>query len=155
MRKLPYLFLLACLLAPALVFPAPNQPASGSDQALQAANQDLEAAQKEVQKLRDAWDKTRLEATLYDQRAKRAYQKWIKAAKSLRAQALAVKVHADLEFQLAVEKRKLAFVILQEAVFRQAELDAKVRELDQKKDEADIRAKMRELQTKLTPVPAS
>jgi hypothetical protein len=111
----------------------------------------MEAVQKEVQTLRDAWDKTRLEATLYDQRAKRAYQKWIKAAKALRSQALAAKERADLELQLAVEKRKLAFVVLQEAIFRQAALDARMKELDQENDEAAIRLKMKELESKLNP----
>jgi hypothetical protein len=138
-------------LAPAILPATPPEPTPAPDAALNQAGKDMEASNQEVQKLRDAWDKTRLEATLYDQRAKRAYQKWIKSAKALRAQALAIKERADLELQLAVEKRKLAFVVLQEAIFRQAALDARMKELDQKKDEAAIRARMKGMEDKLKP----
>jgi len=144
-----------CLFLLLLTRSAFADPTPGPNQALNLANQDLEAAQKEVQSFRDDWDKTRLESTLYDKRAKRAYQKWIKAAKSIRAQALSAKERADLELQLAVEKRKLAFVVLQEAVFRQTALEARMKELDQKNDEVDIRAKMKDLESKLNPTPTS
>ena len=121
-------------------------------QALNQAGKEMETAQQGVQTLRDAWDKTKLEAALYDKRAKRAYQRWIKSAKSLRAQARSAKERADLELQLAIERRKLAFVVLQEAVFRQAALDARMKEWDQRKDEADIRAKIKGLEVKLGPI---
>ncbi len=126
-------------------------PTPQSEQALTQADKDMETARKEVQDLKDAWDKTRLEATLYDQRAKRAYQKWIKSAKSMRAQAQSGKERADLEFELAVEKRKLAYAHLQEALFRQAATEAKLQALDQEKDEAAILGKMKEIEAKLTP----
>ena len=118
------------------------------------ADQENRAAQQEVQKLRDAWDKTRLEATLYDQRAKRAYQKWLKSPKALKTQAQNAKEHADLELQWAVEKRKLAFVQWQKAVFLQAASEAKLKALDQQKDEAAIQAKIRALEQQLNPTPA-
>lgn len=128
--------------------PVPNQ-------ALQETNQALENAKKEVQQLKDGWDKTRLEATLYEQRSKRAYQKWVKSVKSLRAQTLAGKERADLELQLAVERRKLAYVQLQKAIFMQTANEAKLQALAQEQDEAEIRAKMKQLDLKLNPTPGT
>src|SRR5258708_7971130 len=75
----------------------------------------LEKSRGEVQRLKDAWDKARLETTLYDQRSKRAYQKWVKAAKKAREQTKLQKEKAELELQLAIEKRKLAFSLWQSA----------------------------------------
>src|SRR5581483_4570258 len=85
------------------------EPTPSPDNAFDAASQALDKAKAETQRLKDAWDKKRLETTLYDQRAKRAYQKWVKAAKNLKDQAKAQKERAELEFQIALEKRKLAY----------------------------------------------
>src|SRR5690242_9282428 len=49
-----------------------------SDKVFDAAGAALDKAKKETQELRDKWDKARLEVTLYEQRSKRAYQKWVK-----------------------------------------------------------------------------
>ncbi len=151
MKPLKIMFAIICLLATAVLQPGLAVSPPGPDAALNQAGKDMEAANQEVRKLRDAWDKTKLEATLYDRRAKRAYQKWIKSAKTLRAQAQTAREKADLELQLAVEKRKLAFVLLQEAIYRQTALDSRMKELDQQKDEEAIRAKMKDLETKLGP----
>jgi hypothetical protein len=141
------------LLSPGLSFSAPSTPTPSTEFSLQQANQVLENAKQEVQRLKDAWDKTRLEATLYEQRSKRAYQKWVKSAKSPRDQALAGKERADLELQLAIERRKLAYVQLQKALFMQTANEAKLQALAQEKDESEIRAKMKELSLKLNPTP--
>lgn len=151
MKPLKIMFAIICLLATVVIQPGLADPPPGTDAALNQAGNDMEAANQEVQKLRDAWDKTKLECTLYDRRAKRAYQKWIKSAKTLRVQAKGAKEQADLELQLAIEKRKLAFVLMQEAIYRQTALDARMKELDQQKDEEAIRAKMKDLETKLGP----
>jgi hypothetical protein len=141
--------LISCLLVTIFIQPGFAAPTPGPDSALNQAGKQMEAAKQETQKLRDAWDKAKLEVTLYERRAKRAYQKWIKSTKTLRAQTQTAREKADLELQLAVERRKLAFVLLQEAVYRQAALDARMNELDQQKDEADIRAKLKDIESKL------
>jgi hypothetical protein len=58
-----------------------------------------------------------------------------------------------LELQLAIERRKLAYVQLQKALFMQTANEAKLQALAQEKDESEIRAKMKELSLKLNPTP--
>lgn len=119
------------------------------DSALDTAARELDKAKDETQRLKDAWDKTRLETTLYDQRAKRAYQKWAKAVKTAKEQARLQKERAELELQLAVEKRKLAFNEWQAAQLRQASREAEVKSLDQEKDSAAIEVRIEQLKMKL------
>src|SRR5260221_3990459 len=82
-----------------------GQPTLSVDSLLDATAKALEKSKEEVNRLKDVWDKSRLETTLYDQRAKRAYQRWAalgaRAAKKLREQAKAAKERAELELQLA------------------------------------------------------
>jgi hypothetical protein len=126
-------------------------PVPAADTAFDAAAKELDQAKDETQKLKDSWDKSRLETTLYDQRAKRAYQKWVKAAKSLKDQAEAQKERAELEFQLAVEKRKLAYNEWQVSQLRVASHEATVKALDQEKESGSIREKMKQMEEKLSP----
>jgi hypothetical protein len=125
------------------------------DEKLSTSAAQLESAKLETQKLKDAWDKVRLETTLYDQRAKRAYQHWVKAAKKTKEQAKAAKDRADLEFQLAVEKRKLAYCEWQTALLRQAAKESEVLAMDQQKDMVTIRGKIKQLEGKLNPPKAA
>jgi hypothetical protein len=120
------------------------------DTALDKAAKELEKAKEETQKLKDAWDRTRLETTLYDQRAKRAYRRWLKAGKSLKEQAKGQKEKAELELQLAIEKRKLAWSRWQEAQYDQMAAESSLKAVDQKKDKADIEKKIREIESKLS-----
>jgi hypothetical protein len=125
-----------------------STPAAG-DNVFDAAAKSLEKAKEETQRLKDSWDKTRLEATLYDKRAKRAYTRWVKATKKVKQQANLQKGKAELEFQLAIEKRKLAWSEWQAAQYRLASHEALIRELDQKKDTVAIKAKIKEIEKKL------
>ena len=120
-----------------------------ADKALSLAAQEMDKAQQETQKLKDLWDKTRLETTLYEKRAKRAYQKWSKAAKTLKEQARAEKDKADLEFQLALEKRKLAYNEWQASQLRLLSHESRVKALDQEKQSVSIRLKIKQLENKL------
>ncbi len=124
-------------------------PTPVTGDAFDAAAKELDKAKDETQKLKDAWDKTRLETTLYDQRAKRAYQKWAKAVKSAKESARLQKERAEMELQLAIEKRKLAFNEWQTAQLYQASREAEVKALDQEKDSAAIRERIRKLKEKL------
>ena len=121
------------------------------DNALDAAAKALDKSKEEVQRLKDSWDKTRLETTLYDQRAKRAYQRWIKAAKSAKDRAKEQKEKAELELQLAIEKRKLAYSQWQAAVYRGMAKESELKALDQDKDTKAIQDKIKELETKIGP----
>lgn len=113
------------------------------------AAKELDKAKDETQKLKDAWDKARLETTLYDQRAKRAYQKWAKAVKSAKESARLQKERAEMELQLAIEKRKLAFNEWQTAQLYQAAREAEVKALDQEKDSVAIQEKIKQLEAKI------
>jgi chromosome segregation ATPase len=126
-----------------------DQSTSTPGDAFDKAAKELDKAKDEVRKLKDAWDKARLETTLYEQRVKRAYQKWAKAAKALKGQAEDLKKKADLEFQLAVEKRKLAFNEWQAAQFRLAAREGELKALDQEKESAAIKEKIKSLQDKI------
>lgn len=128
-----------------------GQATPSVDGALDTAAKELEKAKDETQKLKDVWDRTRLEVTLYDQRAKRAYKKWAKAVKSAKEQERLKKERAGMELQLAIEKRKLAFNEWQAAQLRQASREAQVKALDQEKDSAAIRERIKKLEDKLRP----
>lgn len=128
-----------------------GQATPSVDNALDAAAQELDQARDETQNLKDAWDKARLETTLYDQRAKRAYQKWAKAAKAAKEQAAAQKDRAGLELELSIEKRKLAYGEWQAAELRVAAREAQVKALDQEKESEAVRDKIRKIQDELNP----
>jgi hypothetical protein len=121
-----------------------------ADTVFEAAAKALEKSKEEVQRLKDLWDKTRLETTLYDQRAKRAFQRWVKSKTKAREQAKAAKEKAELELQLAIEKRKLAYNQWQAAMLRQLSKESEVKALDQDKDTKAIRDQIKKLQDKLT-----
>jgi len=112
----------------------------------------LDQAKAEVDKFKTGWDKARLETTLYDQRAKRAYQRWVKASKTLKAKAQAQRDKADIELQLSVEKRKLAFSQWQSSLMREASEEAKIKVLGQDQDTKAIQDKIRQLESKLSPL---
>ncbi len=124
-------------------------PTPSLDNAFDTAAKELEKSKDETQKLKDAWDRARLETTLYDQRAKRAYQKWIKAMKAAKDRARLQKEQADLELQLAIEKRKLAFNGWQAAQLRETAREADVKALDQERESAAIREKIEQIEDKL------
>jgi hypothetical protein len=121
------------------------------------AAEKYEKTKNEVQKLKDVWDKVKMEVTLYDQRAKRAYTRWAKAAKSVRKEAQTAKERAEMELKLAIEKRKLAYSNWQEAFYRMQADELKLKALDQSKDTQAIKERIAEIQNKLSPssAPAS
>lgn len=129
---------------------AHTDPAAGN--AVDTLSQKLEATKAEVDKFKTDWDRTRLETTLYEQRSQRAYQRWVKAAKSARAKALAARDKADLELQMSVERRKLVFSKWQAAQLRQTSQEAELKALGQDEDTKAIEAKIQQLQTKLNPL---
>ncbi|HXL72947.1 MAG TPA: hypothetical protein VN963_04910 [bacterium] len=114
--------------------------------------QKLDQAKADVDQFKNAWDKARLETTLYDQRAKRAYQRWLKAAKGLRVKAQEQRDKADLELQLSVERRKLAFSQWQSAQLREASEEAQVQAFAQDQGTKAIQGKIQQLQAKLAPL---
>jgi len=126
-----------------------GQATPSVDNALDTAAKALEKSKEEVQRLKDAWDKTRLEATLYDKRAKRAYGRWVKATKKSREQAKLQKEKAELEFQLSIEKRKLAGSEWQAAQYRLSARESQVKALAQDSDTSAIQSKIKQLENKL------
>lgn len=143
------LFLFVCGAGPLFVASAAAAPTPVSDKAFEAAAKGLDEAKAEVQKLKGVWDKARMETTLYDQRAKRAYQKWAKAKKDLRKKAEEQKERAQLELQLAIEKRKLAYNQWQAAQYRVLSHESQLKALDQDKDTRAVQEKIGKLEEKL------
>lgn len=121
-----------------------------ADSAFDVAAKALEKSKEEVQRLKDSWDKARLETTLYDQRAKRAFQRWVKAKTKAREQAKSAKEKAELELQLAIEKRKLAYNQWQAALLRQVAKESEMKAMDQDKDTAAVREKIKQLEGKIS-----
>jgi chromosome segregation ATPase len=117
-----------------------------------ALGEKLDQAKADVDQFKNAWDKARLETTLYDQRAQRAYQRWLKATKSLKTKAQEQKDKADLELQLSVERRKLAFSQWQSAQLRETSEEAQVQAFAQDQGTKAIQDKIQQLQAKLAPL---
>jgi hypothetical protein len=128
----------------------PAFAAPAADQAFDAALKGLDRAKEEVRHLKDAWDKARLEATLYDQRAKRAYQKWAKAGKDLRKKAEEQRERAQWELQLAVERRKLAWNRWQAAQYRMLMEETKVKLLEQERDIRIVEERIGKLEERIS-----
>ena len=147
-----FLFAFICvhLCSNGLAVAASSTPVA-KDSVFDKAGEALDKAKGEVQELRDKWDKARMETTLYDKRAKRAYQKWTKAAKKAKDQAKTQKEKAELELQLSIEKRKLAFNEWQAAQLRAAAKESELKALDQEKDAQAIKEKIKQLEQKLGP----
>jgi hypothetical protein len=131
---------------------AQNTPQPTSEAILSDMSAKLDQAKATVDEFKNTWDKARLETTLYDQRAKRAYQRWLKAAKGLRAKAQEQRDRADFELQLSVERRKLAFSQWQSAQLREASEEAQVQAFAQDQGTKAIQDKIHQLQDKLTPL---
>ena len=125
--------------------------APAADSALDEAGQKLEKAKAEVQRLKEVWDKARLETTLYDQRSQRAYKRWVAAKKDWKKKMAEHKDQAQLELELSIEKRKLAYSCWQEALYRQMMEESQVKALDQQKDTKAIEENIRHLQAQLGP----
>ena len=131
---------------------AQNTPQPASETEMGDMSEKLDQAKTAVDQFKTAWDKARLETTLYDQRAKRAYQRWLKAAKSLKSKAQEQRDKADLELQLSVERRKLAFSQWQSAQLRQASEEAQVQAFAQDQGSKAIQNKIQQLQSQLSPL---
>ena len=158
--KNPALFLplLICWFQPLFAQTPEPTESETNPQVLQAANQ-VQKAQIEVDQLKDIWDRSRLESTLYDQRAQRAYKRWVAAKKDWKKKMGIHKDQAQLEFQLSVEKRKLAFDQWQQALYRLNAEQQLLSVAEQAKDILDTRAHINRLENQLypsgTPTPAS
>jgi len=135
---------------PCFAFAASATPSVYEVQAGSAAKA-LEKAKEEARALRETWDKAKLETTLYDKRAKRAYEKWVKAAKGLRKDAEAQKLRSELELKLSVERRKLAWNEWQAAVYRQGLKESQLKVLEQERDIAIVKERIRKLEKELGP----
>jgi chromosome segregation ATPase len=139
-------FGLCCLLPGSALAQTPSVTEMGD------MGEKLDQSKAAVEQFKNAWDRARLETTLYDQRAQRAYQRWLKAAKSLKAKAQGQRDKADLELQLSVERRKLAFSQWQSAQLREASEEAQVQAFAQDQNTKAIQDKIQQLQSKLSPL---
>ena len=106
--------------------PAPTPPATAAlaDAPATPTDPTVEKWKAETTKTRDLWDRSRLESTLYDKRYKRAYDRWLKAAKDKKASALTKRDRAWAEFKLSLERRRLAWYQFELSKARQAAAEA-------------------------------
>lgn len=135
-------------------FAGADAPTAPDPRVAQAAEQ-VQKTQAETQKLKDAWDRSRLEATLYDQRAQRAYRRWVAAKKDWKKKMEAHKDRAQLEFELAVEKRKMAFSLWREAQYRLEADRQLLGAAEQKGNIVEIKNHLKDIQGKLDASAAS
>ncbi|MGH7739109.1 MAG: hypothetical protein ACREL1_03075 [bacterium] len=131
-----------------------STPSTQDPQVTQAAER-MQKTQDEVQKLKDAWDRSRLEAALYNQRSQRAYRRWVAAKKDWKKKMGEHKDRAQLEFELAVEKRKLAYGLWQEARDRFEADQRLLDEAEQKGNVVEIKNHIADIQKKLDAPSAS
>jgi chromosome segregation ATPase len=141
-----------CVIALCGIASAQNTPQPASEAAMGDMSEKLDQAKAAVDQFKTAWDKARLETTLYDQRAARAYQRWLKATKSLKAKTQEQRDKADIELQLSVERRKLAFSQWQSAQLRETSEEAQVQAFAQDQGTKAIQDKIQQLQSKLSPL---
>jgi len=127
-------------------------PVAAPDAKLAQAADQVQKAQDEVQKLKDAWDRTRLESTLYSQRAQRAYKRWAAAKKDWKRKMAQHKDEAQLEFEMAVEKRKLAYDLWQQAQYRLNAQQQLLSAAEETRDIQDTQAHIVKLQSQMAPV---
>ena len=126
-------------------------PSSSAPDEENGMSEKLDQVKAEADQLKNVWDKARLETTLYEQRSKRAYLHWAKATKSLKAKALAQRDKADLELQLSVEKRKLAFSQWQAAQLLETSEELQIKAFAQDRDTKAIQIKIHEIESRLNP----
>jgi chromosome segregation ATPase len=149
-RLLKRLFFCWCVMMGCGTVLAQTTPQPTTD--INVLGEKLDQAKADVDQFKNAWDKARLETTLYDQRAKRAYQRWLKTVKSLKSKAQEQRDKADLELQLSVERRKLAFAQWQSAQLQEASEEAQVQAFAQDQGAQAIRNKIQQLDEKLAPL---
>ena len=142
-----------------LLAQTPGPTAADSDPKVVQAAQEVQKAQTQADQFKDAWDRSRLESTLYDQRAQRAYQRWVRGKKDWKKKMALHKDQAQLEFQIAVEKRKLAYDLWQQALDRLNSAQQLLNAAGVAGDIEAARAQLRRLENQLppsaTPTPAS
>jgi len=112
-------------------------------------------ARSEPQQLRSAWDKARLEVTVYDKRYRRAYERWVKATKDTKASAMKRRDQAMVEFKISLERRRLAWYEWELGKAKQVALEADTKAKGLREDVARVKKRIEALggSWKPTPVP--
>jgi hypothetical protein len=107
-------------------------PESKTVQEVRAA---MDRAKQEASNAKDAWDKSKLEATLWDQRYKRAYQEWTKSKGDARSATLKKRDQSEVDLKVALEGRRVNWyryelarrrVLVAEENLKIAELEAEL-----------------------------
>jgi hypothetical protein len=123
---------------------------------VQAARKALLKAREEASRAKEAWDKSKLEATLWDQRYKRAYSEWAKSRGGARPAALEKRLRAEEDLKLALEVRRVNWYRSELASMRAraAEESLRILEMEAELSRVEERLKgMREAR-RATPAPS-
>lgn len=112
-------------------------------------------ARSESLKLRDAWDHTRLESTVYDKRYHRSYDRWVKAAKEGKTAAMKKRDQAMVELKISLERRRLAWYEWELAKAKLVVLEAQNKAKGLREDVKRVKKRIEDLggTWKPTPVP--
>lgn len=110
-------------------------------------------ARAESQRFRDAWDKAKLEASVYEKRQRRAYERWAKATKETKAAALKKRDQSVVEFKVSLEKRRLAWYEWELAKAKQIALEAETKAKGLREDVARVKKRIEALGGSWKPTP--
>ncbi len=127
----------------------PMTPATSTE--MEQAKAALATAREASTKAKAAWDKAKLETTLWDQRYKRAYKEWSQAKGEARKAALERRLTAEIDLKKSLEFRKVNWYRFEIASRRAkaAEESMKICELEQ--EMATVQARLDALKTPVVP----
>ncbi len=146
--------LLLLIAAGSMAAPAPT-PEIAVEVAATPTDPAVVKAVAEVKKARDAWDKARLETTVYEKRRKRAYDQWVRADRETKPRALARRDRAQNEFDLSVERRRLAWYRWEDARARLQAAESAARRKTLALDIERVRTRIQDMERKWGLSPAA
>lgn len=121
--------------------------------ALKVAKTAILTAKAQTAKAKDAWDRSKLECTLWDQRFKREYQQWVKARGDARKAAQDRRFQAEADLKLSLEVRRLNWYQYELAARRERAAEEQLKTAEMENELARVEERVRALKTRPAPVP--
>ncbi len=118
-----------------------------------AARKALLKAREEATRAKEAWDKSKLEATLWDQRYKRAYSEWVKSKGDSRAAALDKRLKAEEDLKIALEVRRVHWYRAEWASLKAKAVEDSLKIIEMELDLRRVEERLKGMREARTPVP--
>jgi len=113
----------------------------------------LVKAREEAVRAKEAWDKSKLEATLWDQRYKRAYSEWAKSKGGSRAAALDKRLKAEEDLKIALEVRRVHWYRAELASMKAKAAEDSLKIIEMELDLRRVEDRLKGMREARTPVP--